>query len=106
MHLRPFLAASLVLSWSLSASAQTWSGTVRDIRSLEPVGEARVCAVLLVWFLGTVAAARGWRGGIWIYYLDAAYPAPFVFLGIFLAAVWGDGGCVKGEKGEKGVKGG
>jgi len=47
MHLRPFLAASLVLSWSLSASAQTWSGTVRDIRSLEPVGEARVCAGIL-----------------------------------------------------------
>ncbi len=44
MHLRPFLTASLVLSWSLSASAQTWSGTVRDIRSLDPVGDARVCA--------------------------------------------------------------
>ncbi len=47
MQLRPFLTASLVLSWSLSASAQTWSGTVRDIRSLEPVGEARVCAGIL-----------------------------------------------------------
>lgn len=47
MHPRPFLAASFVLTWSLSASAQTWSGTVRDIRSLEPVGAARVCAGIL-----------------------------------------------------------
>lgn len=47
MHLRPVLAASFVLSWSLSASAQTWSGTVRDIRSLDPVADARVCAGVL-----------------------------------------------------------
>lgn len=53
--------------------------------------EARVCAVLLIWLLGTVAAALGRRGGIWLYYLDAAYPAPFIFMGIFLSAVWGVG---------------
>ncbi|HOU93393.1 MAG TPA: hypothetical protein PLU22_20215, partial [Polyangiaceae bacterium] len=47
MHLTRFLVSASVLTWSFSASAQTWSGTVRDIRSLEPVGEARVCAGIL-----------------------------------------------------------
>jgi hypothetical protein len=54
--------------------------------------EARVYAVLLIWLGGTVAAALGRRGGIWLYYLDAAYPAPFVFFGIFLSALWRMGG--------------
>ena len=54
--------------------------------------EARVYAVLLIWLGGTVAAALGRRGGLWLYYLDAAYPAPFVFFGIFLSALWRVGG--------------
>ncbi len=30
--------------WPLSASAQTWSGVVRDIRNLEPLANSRICA--------------------------------------------------------------
>lgn len=44
MRLTRLLVSASILTWSLSASAQTWSGTVRDIRSLAPVAEARVCA--------------------------------------------------------------
>ena len=93
---RVFLTENLLAAGGAAAAC---AYVVTRIARRSVTREARVCAVLLVWLLGTVAAALGRRGGIWLYYLDAAYPAPFVFMGIFLAAVWGEGKGAGGAKG-------
>ncbi len=82
---RLFLAGNILAA--AGAAAALVNVAARAARRGIP-REARVRVVLLVWLAGTIAPALGRRGGVWIYYLDAACPAPFIFFGIFLAALW------------------
>jgi hypothetical protein len=54
--------------------------------------EAQMYTVLLIWLGCMIVATVGKKGVFKLYYLDAAYPAPFVFLGVFLATLWRAGG--------------
>ena len=85
---RVFLSENIL---AVGGAAAALAHVVMCLARRRVTREARVYAVLLIWLGGTVAAALGRRGGLWLYYLDAAYPAPFVFFGIFLSALWGAG---------------